>query len=111
MTNNNITTITNSTSVKTSGSSLIGYVTTTYDKLVKAFGEPTYGESGDGKVTTEWTLEFDTGNGKSIVATIYDWRTYDPSICRDGEFEWRVGGFKADALDAVEAALEIGTLI
>lgn len=99
--------ITNSTSVKTSGSSLIGYVTTTYDKLVKAFGEPTYGESGDGKVTTEWALEFETDSGELIVATIYDWKTFDPSICRDGEFKWNVGGFRRDALDAVEAALEL----
>lgn len=99
--------ITNSASVKTSGSSLIGYVTTTYDKLVKAFGEPTYSESDCGKVTTEWALEFETEAGELIVATIYDWKTYDPSICRDGEFEWNVGGFRRDALDAVEAALAL----
>lgn len=97
--------ITNSTSVRITGSSLVGYITTTYDKLVKAFGEPTYGQSGDGKVTTEWALEFETDSGKSIIATIYDWKVYDPNICREGVFKWNVGGFKADALDAVEAAL------
>ena len=101
----------NSKSINTSGTSLVGnsYLKATYDDLVKAFGEPTYYEpSDDGKVTTEWTLEFETTDNENpyVTATIYDWKTYDASICRKGIFNWHVGGFSYDAFDAVKAYLE-----
>ena len=38
------------------GTSLMGHVTTTYDKLVKTFGMPDL-EPGD-KTTCEWHIEF-----------------------------------------------------
>ena len=115
---NNIINVRNSQSINTSGTSLVGssYLKATYDDLVKAFGEPTYSDpyagpgeyEGDGKVTTEWTLEFETTDNENpyVIATIYDWKTYDPSICREGVFDWHVGGFSYDAFDAVKAYLE-----
>ena len=101
----------NSKSINTSGTSLIGssYLKASYDDLVKAFGEPTYYEpSDDGKVTTEWTLEFETTDNENpyVTATIYDWKTYDFSICRKGIFNSHVGGFSYDAFDAVKAYLD-----
>ncbi len=105
---NNITNIENSQSIKTSGSSLIGYVEATYEELIEAFGEPTYKEPFDGsKVSTEWNLEFEHQDGKYVVATIYDWKMYDGgTACRSGEkFEWHVGGFEYEALELVEEEL------
>lgn len=106
----NIYNIENSQSIKTSGCSLVGTIEATYEELIEAFGEPTYKEpSGDGKVSTEWTLEFDY-HGKYVVATIYDWKMYDNgTACRSGEkFEWHVGGFNYEALELVEE--ELGTV-
>ena len=106
---NIITDIKNSQSIKTSGSSLVGYVKATYEELIEAFGEPTYKEpSGDGKVSTEWKLEFELPDGQYVVATIYDWKMYDGgTACRSGEkFEWHVGGFNYDALELVKEELE-----
>ena len=118
---------TNSNDIPTIGTSLTGYVKTTYDTLVKAFGEPTdtgsswYGEGdppfyanyedGD-KVTAEWTLAFAVGGGDpddggmddsaSVIATVYDYKeTYTPLI----EYNWHVGGHDNNALRFVEARL------
>lgn len=70
------------------GTSLQGYTNTTYDKLVKVFGEPDFGPEDEkyGKVTCEWRLEFLDGT----VATIYDWKTYDGTPM--GEYDWHIGG-------------------
>ena len=100
----------NNQSIKTSGSSLVGTIEATYEELIKAFGEPTYKEpSGDGKVSTEWKLEFEHEDTKYVVATIYDWKMYDNgTACRSGEkFEWHVGGFEYDALELVKEALSM----
>jgi len=105
---NNTTNIENSQSIKTSGSSYVGTIEATYEELIEAFGEPTYKEpSGDGKVSTEWNLEFEHEDAKYVVATIYDWKMYDNgTACRSGEkFEWHVGGFEYEALELVEEEL------
>ena len=109
---NNIINIENSQSIKTTGSSLKGYVDATYEELCKAFGEPTYKEpSGDGKVTTEWNLEFElVDNTKPyVIGTIYDWKRYDNGDeCRNGnEFKWNVGGMDYQALELIEEALSM----
>ena len=74
-----------------SGTSLMGMVCTSYDRLVEVFGEPTYDEpSGDGKVDVEWNLRFVDGT----EATIYNWKDYDGGLrCRTSEkYEWHIGG-------------------
>ncbi len=105
----NIINIRNSQSIKTIGSSLSGYITATYKELAAAFGEPTYKEpSGDGKVTTEWNLEFQlTDNYKPyVIGTIYDWKTYDNGEqCKEGTFKWNVGGFGKGELELIEEAV------
>ena len=75
--------------------SLEGYITTSYEKLVKIFGEPN--SDGDGyKVSTEWSLEDELGN----PATIYDWKStnlyndssYSVADLRDEKkYEWHIG--------------------
>ena len=102
---NNITDIENSQSIKTNGSSLVGYVQATYEELCKAFGEPTYGEpSADGKVQKEWNLEFETADGNLTVATIYDYCAGERGYLEPG-YRWHVGGFNREALELVEEAL------
>lgn len=63
-----------------------GEVNTNYARLVEVFGEPHYTESGDGKVTAEWVIEF---NGE--VATIYDWKTGKTPM---NDYSWHIGGHK-----------------
>lgn len=86
-------------------SSLIGYVSAPYSKLVEVFGEPN--SKGDQyKVDVEWVLEFQDGT----VATIYNWKN-GPSYCGlRGESveemtEWHVGGFSDRAVSLVESCL------
>ena len=108
---NNIINVRNSQSINTTGSSLIGHITGTYNELIKAFGEPTYNEpSGDGKVTTEWNLEFELADNVKpyVIGTIYDWKRYDDGEeCRNGDkFVWNVGGMSYNALELIQQTLE-----
>ena len=76
--------------------SLQGYVTSTYDDLVRVFGEPQY--QSDGKVTCEWNSKFADGT----VATIYD---YKEGTTPKGVYDWHVGGFNNYAVNRVTEAL------
>jgi len=90
-----------------SGTSLKGYITTTYDELVERFGEPT-DTQGD-KTTASWCLEFevenDDGDTDYITATIYDWKTDTTPL---GEYRWHIGGFDYLAEDCVYQTLKEG---
>ena len=92
-----------------SGTSLRGYVTTTYTDLVDRFGEPTHKSSDDGKVTVEWVLDFkvvqdgeDDDDFDYVTATIYDWKEERTPM---GVYRWHIGGNSNDAVEAVETAL------
>lgn len=64
----------------------------TYDMLVDVLGEPTFDESGDGKVMFEWVVPFENNEGRLKHFTIYDWKTYDRNYSRYHCTEWNVGG-------------------
>lgn len=81
------------TEASAGGTSLMGYIKTTYDEIVEVFGEPRYTSSGDDKVTAEWNLEFEVG-GEYVTATIYDWKLGETPF---GEYNWHIGGFSAQA--------------
>lgn len=105
----NILSFDNNDGVDITGTSLIGKVTTTYDELVDAFGDPTYdaSHSGDGKVIVEWTLDFrvETEDGDDfdyVPATIYAWKV---SSIPYGEYDWHIGGHDFDAVECVETIL------
>ena len=85
------------TEASVSGTSLQGYIKTNYTDLVEVFGEPRY-TSGDDKVTAEWDLEFDLGDGKYVTATIYDWKLGETPFV---EYNWHIGGFSTEAADVV----------
>jgi len=88
-----------------SGTSHRGYVTATYDELVKRFGEPTF-LNGD-KTTVEWSLQFQIkdidGDTDYVTATIYDWKS---TSTPEGEYRWNIGGFDYMAEDVVYQALK-----
>ena len=93
------------------GTSLQGYVTTTYAELVARFGEPTL-TNGD-KVTAEWVLDFKVvkpGEADEdfdyVTATIYDWKEYETPM---GNYRWHIGGKDLDAVEAVTTTLRSET--
>ena len=83
------------------GSSLQGYIKTTYADLVEKFGEPDTIDLD--KSTAEWCVEFcvDLGMGdyKFVNTTIYDWKTDSTPL---GEYDWHVGGFDFGAVECVD---------
>ena len=100
----------NSEHINTVNTGRRGTVTTTYDELVRAFGEPTFSkENGDSmdKTNAVWNLEFEVEEegedayGEQdydlVVATIYDWKY--PQLPRDSA-EWNIGGFARDGSKA-----------
>jgi carbonic anhydrase/acetyltransferase-like protein (isoleucine patch superfamily) len=85
------------------GTALLDEVNTTYDDLVRTFGEPQFsdlkGLEGD-KNTTEWYLETPSG-----VAHIYD---YDDVEGRPlGQFDWHVGGFDIDVVEDIKNEINL----
>ena len=75
--------------------SLMGYVNTTYARLVEVFGKP-LGESSDGKTNSEWIIKFANGE----VATIYNYKT---GMTPTDDYDWHIGGNKKWVVAAVSA--------
>ena len=81
------------------GTCLQDYMVASYDQLVQAFGEPTYGDaSADGKVNVEWVLTIENEN-ESYVATVYNWKDYDGGreARTNPEYRWHIGGHSSMA--------------
>lgn len=86
------------TNALAAGTSLVGYVHTTYDRLVDILGEPRDG-SADGKTTASWTIKFEDGS----IATIYDWK--QPQTPTQ-DYQWHIGGFNSGVVERIGALLE-----
>jgi hypothetical protein len=84
--------------LKANGTCLQGSINTTFSNLEKAFGEPFYPNSGDGKVICEWVLEFTDGT----IATIYCWKVSQVPL---GEYNWHIGGHSEKAVENVKKFL------
>jgi len=75
------------------GTCLQGYVSTTYDKIVAKYGQPT---EGDGyKIDVEWIIEWEDG----LIGTLYNWKNGKNYLGKDGTptkkiEEWNIGGHK-----------------
>lgn len=83
--------------LRINGTSFVGHIHATYAQLVEVFGEPNFGpngQSGDGKITCSWYLEFNN----EIVATIYDWKTPHTPM---NSYDWHVGGKEKLAFECV----------
>ena len=78
------------------GTSLQGYVTTTYRTLKDAFGIPHIFD-GD-KTNVEWVLLID-----GVLATIYDWKE---DRVPHGEYQWHIGGHSTNAVELVQSVLD-----
>lgn len=87
----------NQNDINYSGTSLVGYVTTTYATLKKVFGEPI---TDFDKSTAHWNIQAPDGT----VATIYDYKEYHTPL---GEYRWHIGGHSDRALLLVEFLLGI----
>ena len=92
----------NNKSVNMNGSSLVGFIETTYGELCAMFGTPTFERSKGhdlDKVNSEWLLSF-TRNGKATKASIYDWKqsNYRHPTTPLGLYRWHIGGFNTDAV-------------
>jgi hypothetical protein len=86
------------------GSSLKGYIKTTYPDLVKCFGEPNHEGDGGYKVSFEWAIEFADGT----YATIYDWKLNESErsdVKRGKYYEFHIGGFNSDSVEKVHRAM------
>ena len=86
------------------GTHLQGYITCTYQDIVKAFGEPN--ESDGYKSDAGWDIKWDDGT----VSTIYNWKNGD-NYNNDGTrtesiVEWNVGGKNPLALHYVLRAIK-----
>lgn len=86
------------------GTSLKGYVDTTYQQLVDLFGKPSPGD--EYKVDAEWVLLGEDGT----VATIYNWKN-GYNYCGNAGVplysmrNWHIGGHTQAAVDMVYEAL------
>lgn len=91
------------TGMAVTGTSLVGYVSTTYARLVEVFGEPTFTNDADSfeKTQAEWVLIFDSG----LVASIYDWKQYEAGVPQ-GLYEWHIGGVDETVVDLIVEALQ-----
>jgi hypothetical protein len=67
------------------GTSLKGYITTTYADLCRTFGAPSI-FVGD-KTNAEWFIEFEDGS----VATVYDWKLDHIPL---EPYRWHIGGLR-----------------
>jgi hypothetical protein len=88
------------TNSSVAGTSLVGYVRTTYDRLVATFGEPSLLGDVNEKVQAEWVLKFDDGT----IATIYDWKNYGDGV-PEFPYDWHIGGHNGKAVSRVVTAL------
>ena len=102
----------NSETVNINMTHLKGTIKTTYDKLVKTFGEPTFTDASPyEKVNAQWAMEFkvpftdDTGieDFETDTATVYNWKDgYIPTEV----YDWHIGGFDNEAVDCVQKVLD-----
>jgi len=75
------------------GTSLIGYLTCSYDQVVSKYGLPI--EVNDYKVDAEWIIEWEDG----IIGTIYNYKNGKNYLGDDGDpvskiTHWNIGGKK-----------------
>jgi len=80
------------------GTSLQGYIKTTYADLVHLLGKPSYIGEGD-KVTCQWVLKFRDGP----IVTIYDYKMNETP---KDLYDWHVGGNSRNALVYIRELVE-----
>ena len=89
---------------KVSGTHLVGNIRLGYNKLVELFGEPL--EGYDYKTDAEWALEIETETGKTVIATIYNWKNGKNYLGQEGPAtenitRWNIGGHSTEAAELI----------
>ena len=85
--------------MKSNGTSLKGYVETTYKNITKKLGEESFYEnSSEEKTQSEWILEFKDGK----IATIYNYKTGRTPI---EKYDWHIGGHDVEVVKRVQDIL------
>ena len=84
------------------GTCLQGYIEATREDLEEVFG--TAGAGDDYKFFFHWGIEFQTPNGKTHIATIYDWK-YDSIAPATEKIKWNIGGSSIEAVRLVSEVL------
>jgi len=79
------------------GTNFYGYLPdgTTYDDIIKVFGQPQFGKSPDGKMQAEWV-----GRINGLVFTIYD---YKSRVFPQYNKDWHVGGESKFTAELIKA--------
>jgi hypothetical protein len=99
--------------INVNGTHLQGYVSCSYDDLVKAFGEPL---PGCDKTDAEWHIQFTTADAQHVVATVYnykDGRNYRGSDGMDTSniTDWHIGGIDKVVVDLIAQVLRKKTCV
>lgn len=92
----------NEPNINVNGTSLCGYVHTTYDFLKAKLGNPKI--EFEDKVTCYWNIEFSDNS----VATIYDWKTGQTP---KENYHWHIGGNNPTSVEKLEDLLKIPTML
>ena len=93
----------NETDISIDGTSLMGYIDTTYKDLTENFGKPL---SGDGyKTNAEWHLSFDDGS----VGTIYDYGGKGGPV-KTLEL-WHIGGHSQEVISKIHNEFSGGSVM
>jgi hypothetical protein len=97
------------------GTCSTGTITTSYEKLVEAFGKPVYVGTHGEKVNIEWDIEFGVADfenpDETVIATVYNWKDYDggAEAMSNDSYEWHIGGHGYEAVECVRKALGLDT--
>ena len=87
------------------GTSLMGYIDCSYDRLLKTFGAPHTGD--EHKVDAEWDIQFEDGR----VVTIYNYKDGKNYLGRKGKSveninKWHVGGMNQLTVEDIKEILD-----
>ena len=82
------------------GTSLVGYIDTTFKRLVEVFGRPCIeGKGLYDKISILWRLSI---NNKTV--TIYDYK--EPVMPVEGRYRWHIGGYSKGVDELVKDLVE-----
>ena len=100
------------------GTCSTGTITTSYEKLVEAFGKPVYIGTHGEKVNIQWDIDFGVADSldrdeydETVLASVYNWKDYDggAEAMSSDSYEWHIGGHGYEAVECVRKALGLDT--
>ena len=95
----------NDATANVNGTHLVGEITTTYDKLVEVFGDPTYTDADPyEKVNCEWTIDAKVISVDADDEDDYFYKPFTVYCWKEGripteEYSWHIGGNDYESFD------------